>query len=737
MHPQPRSLSRIARLANRLLVMGAAATLVSGSMTLAPVALNAGGAARAGDRHGDGCELDSSGGIKHVIYLQFDNTHFLRDDPNVPSDLEQMPTLLNFIRNNGTLMTNDHTVLISHTAGGILSSLTGVYPDRHGQAVSNSFRYFKPDGTTNSGVSFAYWTAPVFTPPGGGNAPPFDTTYNMITESGANAPAPWVPFTRAGCSFGAFATANVVLENTAIDIPTVFGDPSPEADEVRADPAQGFADFVGVAVHCAKGDRLCSTANHGRPDPLPNEPGGYSGYKGLFGAKYVAPAISPSGPMKDLDGNVIRDATGHIGFPGFDGDFPTNTLAYIASMQEAGIPITFGYISDAHDDHGVSGERHISYGPGQQGYVDQLKRYDAAFAKFFDRLAKSGINKSNTLFVFTVEEGDHFVGSQPAPAGCNGVTTPCTYTAVSEINGNLRGLLESQQGITTPFTVHSDMAPTVYLTGNPGRTDPIVREFERAVGKLTAVSPYTGLTDQLTVALADPVEMRALHMITGDPARTPTFTMFADPDYFLFASSATCGMPTPSCVFIPPPSNFTFAWNHGSIEPEIAATWLGVVGPGIRKAGQDDSTWIDHTDVRPTILSLLGLRDKYVPDGRVIIELLRQSAIPEGVRENRSTWLQLAATYKQLNAPFGTFSLATLRRSTVGMKSGSTSDDSTYAAIAAQITGWTDQRNAIAAQMRDMLTKSAFSDRPINKRGARALIAQGQALIDEVVAASP
>ena len=94
--------------------------------------------------------------IKHVIYLQFDNLHLHRNLPTVPSDLEQMPHLLNFIRSNGTLLTNDHTVLISHTANGILTALTGVYPDRQGQAVANSFRYFNPDGTSNrSGVSFA------------------------------------------------------------------------------------------------------------------------------------------------------------------------------------------------------------------------------------------------------------------------------------------------------------------------------------------------------------------------------------------------------------------------------------------------------------------------------------------------------------------------------------------------------------------------------------------------------
>src|SRR6058998_2440264 len=114
-----------------------------------------------------GCQLNSAkGGIQHVIYVQFDNTHFLRDNPNVPSDLEQMPHLLNFIRGNGTLMTNDHTALISHTATGILTSLTGVYPDRMGQPVSNSFRYFMTDGNTRTGVSFAYWTAPLFDPQG-------------------------------------------------------------------------------------------------------------------------------------------------------------------------------------------------------------------------------------------------------------------------------------------------------------------------------------------------------------------------------------------------------------------------------------------------------------------------------------------------------------------------------------------------------------------------------------------
>ena len=65
------------------------------------------------------CQLNSIGGqVKHVVYLQFDNTHYLRDNSSVASDLQQMPHLLNFLTSNGTLFTNDHTILISHTAGG-------------------------------------------------------------------------------------------------------------------------------------------------------------------------------------------------------------------------------------------------------------------------------------------------------------------------------------------------------------------------------------------------------------------------------------------------------------------------------------------------------------------------------------------------------------------------------------------------------------------------------------------
>ena len=674
-----------------------------------------------------GCHLQSAkGDVKHVIALTFDNVHFTRDNPKVPSDLEQMPHLLNFIENNGTLLSNHHTPLISHTATDILTNLTGVYGDRMGVPVSNTFGYFNPNGTVNnSAVSFAYWTDPIFD---FRTSTPSDTKFNMLTADGKNAPAPWVPYTRAGCDVGSVATANTILENIGTDIPTVFGAGSPEAAEVASNPGQAFADFVGIGVHCALGSAICSAANHGRPDRLSDEPGGYAGFNGLFGAKYVNPVIKRDGPLTDLDGNVIKDASGNVGFPGFDGVEPTVSLSWVAQMQEAGIPVTYGYISDAHDGHGTAGNIHFAYGPGEPGYVQQLRDYDAAFAKFFDRLAADGITKENSLFLFTADEGDRFVGDVPSPAGCDGVTTPCTYSRVGEINANMAGLLATEQGITTPFKVHSDDAPTVYITGNPDRSAPVTRAFGRALGKLTAVSPYSGNTDTLTQFLADPVEMKLLHMVTADPVRTPTLTWFANPDYFFFAAAPNCTSP---CVFVPGRTSQSFAWNHGDTNPEITTTWLGLVGAGVRNLGVTADVWSDHTDIRPTTLSLLGLKDDYVGDGRVLVEPLFDWAVPQTLRAHRETLLRLAAMYKQINAPLGEFGQATLAMSTTAIESNAAGDQD-YTVLESQLSQLTDSRNAIAALMRDVLARAAFGGEALNEQKALTLIDQGQGLLDQV-----
>jgi len=149
----------------------------------------------------------------------------------------------------------------------------------------------------------------------------------------------------------------------------------------------------------------------------------------------------------------------------------------------------------------------------------------------------------------------------------------------------------------------------------------VTRAFERGLVNVTAVNPYSNRSEKVANFVADQAEMRLLHMVTADPARTPTVTMFAKPDYFLFAGARNCNAP---CISINP----DFNWNHGDVAPEINTTFMGLVGPGVRHLGVDHGVWTDHTDTRPTVLALLGLKDDYRADGRVIFEILRSDATP-------------------------------------------------------------------------------------------------------------
>jgi hypothetical protein len=330
------------------------------------------------------------------------------------------------------------------------------------------------------------------------------------------------------------------------------------------------------------------------------------------------------------------------------------------------------------------------------------------------------------LFVFTADEGDHFVGGAPSPANCDGVTVACTYSQIGELNGNLAGLLATQQNVTTPFKVHSDSAPTVYLTGNPARDAAVTRAFERATNKLTTRNPITGNIDTLTQFLADPVEMKLLHMLTADAARTPTFTLFADPNYFLFAGAPNCNSP---CLTEQP----GFAWNHGDVSPDITTTWLGMVGPGIEPVGIDSTTWSDHTDIRPTMMMLLGLKDDYSHDGRALTEDLSGWAIPSAVKKDGG-FATLAPFYKQIEATVGPFGLDTLTASTHALKSGSAVDDSTYTNTENELISLGNERDALAQQMIGMLEGAEFNAQPISQQQAQALDAEAQTLLDQAQA---
>jgi hypothetical protein len=318
------------------------------------------------------------------------------------------------------------------------------------------------------------------------------------------------------------------------------------------------------------------------------------------------------------------------------------------------------------------------------------------------------------------------------------VTTFCTYNRVGEINADLRRMVYTQFGDSTLFSVHSDDTPTVYVNGTAAQpirsqTDPVVRTLERETSGLSWRNPYTGnVENNIMVALADHTEMKTLHMVTADPFRTPTFTPFADPDWFFFATGgttpATCATPV-DCAFIPLRSNQSFAGNHGDIQDEIASTWVGYVGPGVRNMGTSD-LWTDHTDVRPTMLTLLGLRDDYVRDGRAVVQPLFDWAVPQTLRAHRETLLRLGDVYKQLNAAFGSFAMDTLKASTKALASSSPGDG-TYTTIEGQLASLTSARDSLAGQIKLALDAAANGTQALNEQQAKGWIDEAQGLIDQ------
>jgi hypothetical protein len=710
------------RYARELTILAAGALGIGLAAPATASAAAASHAARAGQVHSTAahCVLGATGSIRHVIYMQFDNTHFTRDNPNVPSDLQQMPNLLNFITGHGTLISHEHTPLITHTADDSVTSESGLYGSHHGVPIANEYNYYKPDGTTDTAGSFAYWADPIVDYNTGlASTPVGNSTPTMVNSQGRMAPAPWVSYTRAGCNFGTVAAANTELENTLPDVALVYGKNSPQAKEAGNPSLQNkaTADFMGLAVHCARASAAC--AHGSRPDVLPDEPGGYNGYRALYGNVAVQPVISPSGPVRNLHGVVIKDSSGDIGFPGYDGMTGVNALAYTLDMQLRGIPVTYTYLSDLHDSFTGSGP----FGPGEAGYEAQLRQENAAFGTFFSRLAAHGITRANTLFVISADEGDHFVGSAPTPSGCNGVKILCHYSRIGEMNGNLTSLLAAK-GIATPFDLEQDSAPAIYVHGQPARTSSSARALEQAAATLTGDDLATGHTGvKLTNYLADPVELKILHMVTGDPKRTPSAVLFGNTDFWLENDPTICGTSVTLCE----PAGGD-AWNHGTVGSRIDTTWLGMAGPGVAHLGVDNSVWSDHTSIQPTMMALLRLRDDYAPDGRVLGEIITPSALPSGMREHRGELLRLGQVYTQLEAPVGAFGLDTLIASTRALASHS-AGDVTYSSIENRLQHLGDRRDAVAAQMRALLLGAAFDGRSLNDANAAALIRQGYELL--------
>ena len=138
-----------------------------------------------------------------------------------------MPALQGFLtRQRDAAVERPHGPDLAHR-GRDRSTETGLYPDRDGLTVTNSYEFF--DQARCVAAASATSARRSSTGPTRPTPRPANPLPTLITAGQRNTPAPWVAFTRAGCDFGGVGAADMELENTTSDVTQVFGANSPEA----------------------------------------------------------------------------------------------------------------------------------------------------------------------------------------------------------------------------------------------------------------------------------------------------------------------------------------------------------------------------------------------------------------------------------------------------------------------------------------------------------------------------
>jgi hypothetical protein len=127
-------------------------------------------------------------------------------------------------------------------------------------------------------------------------------------------------------------------------------------------------------------------------------------------------------------------------------------------------------------------------------------------------------------------------------------------------------------------------------------------------------------------------------------------------------------------------------------------------------------------------MALLGLKDDYVHEGRVVAEWMHQNALPDGIRDRLENFIELAQVFKQLDAPKGQLGRASL----VWSNRSVTSTDKVYARYLKQISDITEDRDELASQIRTVLNNAAFHNRPVDEGSEDGLGHRAKALIDQV-----
>jgi len=211
-----------------------------------------------------------------------------------------MPSLLNFIRHNGTLLTNEHGSDLAHCRRDSVVASRASIPDRHARQCRNSYGA-RPHGSVLVPSSFGYWRIP------SSARAPRRCRHDHARRD--NAPAPW-------CRSRARVATSVQSRrehrarergyrpnwrhHESFTVTLRMSSPKPRLLTQHfwhRTKTASSADFVGIAIHCGVSWWHLAPVTARATDLLPDEPGGYEGFLGLFGAKYINPLLTNGNPV--------------------------------------------------------------------------------------------------------------------------------------------------------------------------------------------------------------------------------------------------------------------------------------------------------------------------------------------------------------------------------------------------------------------------------------------------------
>ena len=125
------------------------------------------------------------------------------------------------------------------------------------------------------------------------------------------------------------------------------------------------------------------------------------------------------------------------------------------------------------------------------------------------------------------------------------------------------------------------------------------------------------------------------------------------------------------------------------------------------------------------MLSVLGLSDDYVRDGRPVTQVLDPGSVPAALQSSDA--VALGDMLKRLDAPFGEFGMSTLKASTTALASDTTHDNR-YTTIEKSIASLTDRRDQVVDRIKTLLA-GAEAGTPIDHTQASDLLDRAQGLL--------